>query len=197
MEVVTAKPSGDVDDFSDEVEAGDFLALHGAGIELGGVDAAGSDLGFFVAFGASGCDAPGVELLLHDGEGGVGPVGRLVEFDPAFGEACGQDGADGKCGSGLVAARIALMEGLEDVDAGGEVEFDGLTLTPVGGGLQGGWAADATMGDEHLLAEAGAGTLRAAGGDDLGGEACKIAPLVAVVGAEYEWYEAGSTVDDA
>ncbi len=112
MEVVAAEPSGDVDDLSDEVEAGDFFALHGAGVEFGGVDTTGSDFGLFVAFGASGCDAPGVELLLHDGEGGVGPVGRLVEFDPALGEACGQDGAEGKDSGGVVAASVALVEGL-------------------------------------------------------------------------------------
>ncbi len=53
------------------------------------------------------------------------------------------------------------------------------------------------MGDEHLLAEAGAGTLCAAGGDDFGGEAGEIAPLVAVVGAEHEWDEAGPAVNDA
>ena len=197
MEVVAAEPSGDVDDFSYEVEARDFFALHGASVEFGGVDTTGCDFGLFVAFGASGCDAPGVQLLLHDGEGRVGPVGRMVEFDPALREACGQNRAEGKDSGGVVAASVALIEGLEDVDAGGEIEFKGLAGAPVGGGLQGGGAADATMGDEHFFAKAGAGPLRATGGDDFGRETREIAPLVAVVGAEDEWYEAGSAVDDA
>ena len=77
MKVISAEPSGDVDDFADEVEAGDFAALHGAGVEGGSVDASGGDLGFVVAFGAGGEDAPGVELAFHFGEYGVGEISLL------------------------------------------------------------------------------------------------------------------------
>lgn len=72
MEVVASQPSGDVDYFADEVEAGNSAALHGPGVECGGVDSAGGDFGFVVAFGAGGKDAPCVEFALHLGEGGVG-----------------------------------------------------------------------------------------------------------------------------
>ena len=75
------------------------MRFHGAGVELGGVDAAGGDFGLGVAFGAGGGDGPGVELALEVGEGGIVGFGSLgfgwVEAQPAVGEAGGQDGAKG------------------------------------------------------------------------------------------------------
>lgn len=93
MEVVASKPSGDVDDFSDEVEARDFFSLHGFGVEFGGVDTPGGHFGFGVAFGACGGDAPGMELLLEFIERGISPVGGWMEVEPALGHSGGQDGS--------------------------------------------------------------------------------------------------------
>ena len=72
MKVVASEPTGDVDDLSDEEEAGDSAGLHGFGVQLCGVDSAGGNFGFAIAFGASGGNAPGVELGFKGGDGGVG-----------------------------------------------------------------------------------------------------------------------------
>lgn len=81
MEVVAAEVAGDVDDFSDEVEAEDLLALQGLGGEFGGVDASGRNFGFFVTFGAVGFEWPVVELVFELLDGGVGPAGWIGEVD--------------------------------------------------------------------------------------------------------------------
>jgi hypothetical protein len=60
LEVEAAEVAGDVNDFADEEEAGDEGGFHGFTGEFAGVDAAGGDFGFFVAFGGSGRDRPGV-----------------------------------------------------------------------------------------------------------------------------------------
>jgi len=101
LEVVATEPASDVDDFADEVEAGDETALHAAGVERLGVYAAGGDFGFVVPFGAGGRDAPVVESVFHRGKNGVGEraglgvggVGAGVESAPAVGEAAGDDSA--------------------------------------------------------------------------------------------------------
>jgi hypothetical protein len=132
--------------------------LHGAGVEGVGVDAAGGDFGFVVAFGAGGEDAPGMELALHLGEGGVGEgaglgvggMGAGVECAPAIGEAAGDDGAEFLRGGGQVAAGVGVGEVREDAEgcgvcgrwrAGVEVEGDGFAGAPVGGDLEDGGAA--------------------------------------------------------
>jgi len=139
LEVVAAEPAGDVDDFADEMEAGDDAAFEGAGVEGVGIDASGGDFGFVVAFGAGGGDAPGVELALHFGESGVGEragvsVGRAsagVEGAPAVGEAAGDDGAKFLRGGSQIATGVRVVEVGEDAElrgigrrcgVGGEVE---------------------------------------------------------------------------
>ena len=139
LEVIAAEPASNVDDFADEVEPGDDAALHGAGVERVGVDAAGGDLGFGVAFGADGDDAPSVEAALEPGQGGVGEraglgvgwMGAGMEGTPAVGEAAGNDGAEGLRGGGEVTTRVGLKQRSEDAErcrvsgefeAGGQVE---------------------------------------------------------------------------
>ena len=58
LKIEAAEPACYVNDFSDEIEAQAFLALHCFAGEFFGVDAAGGDLGFFVAFGCRGIDFP-------------------------------------------------------------------------------------------------------------------------------------------
>jgi len=87
LKIEAAEVAGDVDDFADEVQARDFSRFHGFAGEFTGVDAAGSDFGFGVAFGACGEDWKGVESFFESGERGVGPRGRSVESEPARGEA--------------------------------------------------------------------------------------------------------------
>ena len=68
LEIVAAEMAGDVDDFTDAVEAGDFACCHRFGVEFVGINASGGDFGFFEAFGAGRMDRPGVELLFEIGE---------------------------------------------------------------------------------------------------------------------------------
>jgi len=80
LEIEAAEVAGDVDDFADEEEAGDFAGFHGFAGEFGGVDAAGGDFGFFIAFGACGADGPGVQFPFERVESDVGPGFWRMEF---------------------------------------------------------------------------------------------------------------------
>src|SRR5512140_2201734 len=74
LEVEAAEVAGHVHHLADKVESRDGAAPHGLGVELGGVDAAGGDLGLFVSFGALGDDVPGVRAMLQRIEVRVGPA---------------------------------------------------------------------------------------------------------------------------
>src|SRR5882724_4565614 len=89
LEIEAAEVAGDVDDFADEEEAGDFAGFHGFAGQFGGVDATGRDFGFFVAFGAGGLDLPGMQIPFNYVQSSVGPGFGRVEFQPAFGETAG------------------------------------------------------------------------------------------------------------
>ncbi len=127
LEVIAAEPAGDVDDFADEVEAGDDAALQGAGVEGVGVDSADGDLGLGVAFGAGGCDTPIVQAAFDIEERGVGEgagfgfrgVGAGVERAPAVGHTPGHDGTQSLSDGGEVAAGVGLGERCEDMQGGG------------------------------------------------------------------------------
>jgi hypothetical protein len=69
LEIEASKMASHIDDLADEVKARDFAGLHRFGQEFVGVNAAGCDFGFFIAFGACGMDGPGVELGLQIREG--------------------------------------------------------------------------------------------------------------------------------
>ena len=190
------------------------------------VDAACGDLGFGVALGAGGGEGPVVEVGFEGGEAGVGPVGGRVKGEPAFGHAGGKNGAEQVVDGVEVAAGqrsdwsedlgaggglhrdVSCEQGLHDVEARGEVEVDGLSGVPVGGGLQDGGAAEAAVGYEEFFAEGGrvggefvAGLRfvvggRCGGGDGFGGEAAEVAPAGFVLGREDERDERGASGND-
>src|ERR1700743_620746 len=54
LKVVSAQPASDVDDFSNEIETGTFLALHGFAGEFFCIHTTGRDFGFPVSFGVCG-----------------------------------------------------------------------------------------------------------------------------------------------
>ncbi len=76
---------GYVHDFTDEIQAGDFAALHGLGGKLVGVHPAGGDFGFVVAVGVFWGDDPVVRLAFQFSERVVGPGRRRVQIEPAVG----------------------------------------------------------------------------------------------------------------
>jgi len=86
LEIETAEMAGDVDNFADKEETGDSLRLHGFAGEFASVYAAGGDLGFFVAFGASWDNRPIVYLVFERSEGGIGVVGGSVKLQPTLRE---------------------------------------------------------------------------------------------------------------
>ena len=89
MEVETAQVASDVDDFANEVEAGDVAGFQGAGLQVGGVDAAGGYFGFGEAFCAGGVDGPVVQILLAGFERGVGPADGGCDLAYMLGQTLG------------------------------------------------------------------------------------------------------------
>src|SRR5689334_14543293 len=78
LEVEASEMARDIHDFSDEEQAGSFLCLHRLRREFIGVDTAGCDLGFLVAFRTRRQHLPAMQLLLHRVEVGVGPALRRM-----------------------------------------------------------------------------------------------------------------------
>lgn len=63
-------------DGADEIEAGDFVRFHGFGGKRVGIDAAQSDFGGAIAFGAGGLDAPAVDEIGDRAQLLVGEIGQ-------------------------------------------------------------------------------------------------------------------------
>ena len=168
LEVEAAEVAGDVDDFADEEQAGNFAAFHGFGGEFVGVDAAAGDFGFFVAFGACGHEAPGMHLLLE-----IGEVRRSSRSAACDARASGRRGELGRAlrnSDRKGRERAGCSEVVEDcrqLARWGEVDCDRVRLLPVRRNLQDRGTAQAAMRDQHFLAE----LLSVAGGDDFGGDA--------------------------
>ena len=72
LEVEATEVAGDIDHFSDEIEAGDGAALHGLRGECGGAYAAGGDFGLLVALGAGGRESETVQAAFQSVQGAVG-----------------------------------------------------------------------------------------------------------------------------
>jgi len=195
LEIETAEVTGDVDDFADEEEAGNFAGFQGFAGEFGGVDAAGGDFGFGVAFGAGGEDGPVVELALEFFEGGIGKGWRRVEVEPANGEAIGHESLKSRASSGE-SAGASVAEGGGGVLPGREIDAEGLPRLPIRGDLEDGRAAEAAMGDEHAFGEAWSGRIVGESGNDFGGDAGEVAVVFAVGGGERERDEGGARGDD-
>jgi hypothetical protein len=184
--------AGDVNDFADEEETGNMAGFHGFAGEFAGVHAAGGDFGFFVAFGGSGREDPGVELLFESGEGGIGEGGGSVEFEPARGETIGKKFLEGFAGGGEIAVAGRAKRG-GGISLRSEIELDGLALFPIGGDLKNGGAAEAAMGEEHFFAER---NLAGGRGDNFGGDAGEFGVAVVVGAIEDERNESRASGDD-
>ena len=72
--------AGYVHDFTDEIEAGDFVSLHRLGGKLVGVHASRSDFSFDVAVGGFWSDRPVVCLPLEFRESVIGPGCRRMQM---------------------------------------------------------------------------------------------------------------------
>ncbi len=169
-----------------------MAGFHGFAGELAGVHTAGGDFGFFVAFGGSGRDDPGVQLLFESGEGGVGERGRSMEFEPARGETIGKKFLQGFADGGKIAVAGRAKTG-GDVALRSEIELDGLALLPVGGDLENGRTAEAAMSEEHFFAE---GNFAGRGSDDFGGDAGEFGVAAEVGAIEDERNESGPSGND-
>ena len=146
--------AGDVDDFSDEVEAWHFAALHGFGGELVGIDAAGGDLSFFVSFGSCGSDLPRVQLLFEIVETLIRVRRWRMQFEPALGEAIRQERARATCGRRSGRAFASRMAGVTSCPGARSIANRSARF-PVRRDLQDRRTAQAAMRDQHLLAELG------------------------------------------
>ena len=65
LKVKASELPRNVNDFPDEIQAGDFAAFHGLGRKFVSIDAANRDFGFFVAFGSGGDDLPEVDMFFQ------------------------------------------------------------------------------------------------------------------------------------
>jgi len=73
LEVETTQMPSDVDHFSDKKQTGNFLALHGFGGKLSGVDTPRCHFGLFVTLRSRREDCPGMRLLLEISESAIRP----------------------------------------------------------------------------------------------------------------------------
>lgn len=157
LKIEAAQVAGDVDGFSDEEEARDVAGFEGAGVEVGGVDTAGGDLGLLKSFRADGMKLPSTQAALGGFDGGVGPVLGRRDFREPIGEALREHGAEGVAESRWIAAGLRLEQGTEDAGAwrqsGREIDRQRRAGLPIRRGLKNGGAAEAAMGEEHLLAK--------------------------------------------
>ncbi len=153
--------------------------------------------------------------MLEGGEGGVGPAFGSAVREPAIREASGEDGAEA-VGGGCGCARCDFGVGEEGL-VGCEVEREGgVAVAEIAGDLEDGGAAEASVGEEELLAEGWrcgatdlamgiaravsgvsvAGVSRCRRGDHFGGDAGDFAPESEVGWWKGEGNEGGSGGDD-
>jgi len=191
LEIESAKMSGDVHNFADKIQAGNFAAFHCFAGKFVGVNSSAGDFRFFVAFCSRRSDFPFVRAMFKIGEVFVRPGLRSVQFQPARGHAAGKKFV--KCGaSDGDIAHVGIADGFGGVVTGREIDADGFAGIPVGRNLQDGGAAESAMGDEHFFAEG----LFFCGGDDFGGEAGEVTIVGLIFCGEDEWDQRGLWLDD-
>ena len=146
--------TGDVDDFADEEQAGNFAAFHGFGEEFIGVDAAAGDFGFFEAFGACGDTVQACSLVLEIGQSERSST-RMGVVSRASGRRSGPAIVLRSSDRSVARVRGALGSSKDSCQLliGCKVDADFLRLFPVGGDLQDRGAAQAAMSDQHFFAE--------------------------------------------
>src|SRR5688572_4882433 len=153
LEVVTAQPSGDVDDFADEKKARDFAGFHGFGGKLGSVDSSECDFGFRVAFGSGWNERPRsqhfydrieLRLLVMDER-----FLRCVLLAPSFGKSLGPELAE-NIEQGP-STRTGSHEGIHLRRLGQKIKMDGITLPPIARDLQDRGSAQSAMGEQNCL----------------------------------------------
>ena len=162
MEVESAELASDVDDFSDEEQAGDFAGLHGAGMQFVGVDAASSDLGFSVALGFFRFHFPVVEIAFGFGKDAGGVAREWVRFQPSIRQTAGHNFTQQRFPGRLI-THVAPPQLSTQIDAGREVDQNGFLTIPVRGYLKNCRPTKAAMREEHFFAKA---LLRAGRGRD-------------------------------
>ena len=191
LEVEAAEMAGDIHDFANKEETGDFAAFHGFAGKFIGVHTAGGDFGFFITFGSCRSDDPFVNLTLESFERLIRPLGWSVEIEPAHGKTLRENSLQlGAHGRDI--PDFALAQGRGDVTAWSQVHSDRFASVPVRRNLQDRGAAQATVSDKHALGEG----MRlegffADGYDHLYGNTGEVAVVVAVLWTESERDEGG------
>lgn len=191
MKIEAAELAGDVDDFANEEQTSSQARFHGFAGKFAGVDPAGGDFGFDVAFRVGRTDRPIVQLSFESSERGIGVVGRGVEVKPAIRKAIGQKLLESFARGGFIAAGGGAKFG-GGVATRREIEMNGLGGLPVGRDLENCGAAEAAMGEEHFFAEG----MLCGGGDDFGGDAGKLGVAAMIFAMKNERNEGGSCGND-
>ena len=131
MKIKPAEMACHVHDFPDKEEAGNFSAFHGFGREFGGVDTAGGDLGFLVAFSSRRRDRPGMQVLFELSESVVRPRYGRVQIQPAICEALRKNFSQFGSKRSQAPRDFYVMKGMSHFTSWDEVNQDGLWLFPV------------------------------------------------------------------
>src|SRR5271157_5347709 len=140
LEVEAAEVAGDVNDFADEEETGNFAGLHGFAGEFVGVYAADGDFGLLKAFSSCGCEGPSLYVLFESGQRGIRPGAGRVVVQPCFCQAFGEELLEGFFCGGQI-ARACFADGGGGIAVGSEIDADGFAFVPIAGDLEDGGAA--------------------------------------------------------
>ena len=157
MQIVAAEPAGHVQRFADDKKARLFFHGKGFRIELARVHTAAAHFRLVHAFAAA--DGNGLMLQgVHDvAQGGIA-VSMQIAIAVRFCEVV-SDGFRQVRAQGVreVVLRMGAFAGKQVVggQVGQVVDEDGRVFLPVAGNLQHGGAADAAMGVEQVVTEAG------------------------------------------
>ena len=183
--------SSNVDDFADEEEAGNESGFHGLAGEFAGIDTAGGDFRFRVAFRIRGNERPVVQLLFERSERRIGVVGQRMEFKPTLGKTVGKKLLEEFASGGEIAMRRGAEVGGR-IELRCKIEMNGAAFFPVGGDLEDRRTAQAAMREKHFFAKGIVG----GGGDDFRRDASKFGIAARIGPVESKRNKSGTRGDD-
>ena len=101
------------------------------GVQIGSVDAAGSDFGFREALGAGGMELPAMQAALAGLECGVGPTVGRAHVNDSVRKSLGQDCAQSQAESSRITAGVGGEQGLEHGVVGCEIDEERPARLPI------------------------------------------------------------------
>ena len=136
LEIITAEPTGHINTFTDEIEAGYGFRRHAAGIETGRVHAAERDFRRAIAFGPGGLDLPVLHLPRQLRQRLVGHIRQMAGeaglFDDVLGQPFWQDFRQSRLGRLAAVLLLRLLQQRGYIAMRLELQANHVPLAPVG-----------------------------------------------------------------